>query len=225
MPPAANVVATAARPSQAPTANVAAARAPAAIDDDVSAEAAALRTEAPPSELDAGASSGAEAAPEQSAPPSVLHIAPLWRRAAAFAIDTVAIGLVLFILLTLASLIAGLHTPPTQLTGIDALMLKAHALAPVLFPILWLGAVLATCYCAAFAFLQQGRTLGRRLLGLSLVDLRGRSPTPGRAVARAVLAAFSVAFGFAGFWLALFDRHGQALHDKLTRTLVVERLG
>jgi uncharacterized RDD family membrane protein YckC len=67
----------------------------------------------------------------------------------------------------------------------------------------------------------RGQTLGRKLTGIQLVDRSGLPPLPTRAVIRAVLAGFSFLFFFAGYWLALFDRKGQTLHDKLTRTYVV----
>jgi uncharacterized RDD family membrane protein YckC len=57
------------------------------------------------------------------------------------------------------------------------------------------------------------------------VDDSGAAPGPARALVRAALALVSFALFLAGFWLALFDRRGQTLHDKLTRTFVVRLLG
>ena len=37
-----------------------------------------------------------------------------------------------------------------------------------------------------------------------------------------MLSLLSFALFLSGFWLALFDRHGQTLHDKLTKTFVVK---
>ena len=72
------------------------------------------------------------------------------------------------------------------------------------------------------AFLWNGRTLGRLLLGLRLVDTHGVAPAPGRAIVRAILASLSFVLFLGGFWMALFDRRGQTLHDKLTSTFVVQ---
>jgi uncharacterized RDD family membrane protein YckC len=166
-----------------------------------------------------------ETAPEQT--PASIAIASrpaaLWKRVAAFSIDALAVTAILALYLALAALVAGITAPPTQLTGLDAVIARAHALRPVLPAASVLTVLVALSYCAAFAFLQGGHTLGRRSMGIRLVDDRGEPPTPGRALTRALIAAASFAFGLAGFWLALFDRDGQALHDKLTRTFVVQR--
>jgi uncharacterized RDD family membrane protein YckC len=100
-------------------------------------------------------------------------------------------------------------------------MARVHQLHAVLAPCVALALVLGLVYTAAFALLWDGRTPGRRLLGIRLVDRTGLAPAPGRAIARAVLALVSFVPFLAGFWLALFDRRGQTLHDKLTQTFVV----
>jgi uncharacterized RDD family membrane protein YckC len=98
-------------------------------------------------------------------------------------------------------------------------MLKS--LLSIALPALLLAAILAFVYTTLFAFLFRGRTPGRRLLGIHLVDGTGAAPGPGRALIRAALSLVSFGLFLSGFWLALFDRHGQTLHDKLTRTFVV----
>jgi uncharacterized RDD family membrane protein YckC len=97
-----------------------------------------------------------------------------------------------------------------------------HALKSVLLPGIFLLLVLATVYCAVAAFLWNGRTLGRLLLGLRLVDTHGLAPAPSRAFVRALLSVVSFGLFLGGFWMALFDRRGQTLHDKLTSTFVVQ---
>jgi uncharacterized RDD family membrane protein YckC len=153
-----------------------------------------------------------------------IHARPasLWRRLLAFTIDATAITAVAGVYLVLASSIAGLQVPETGLSGLDALVLRARALEPILLPGAFLVLVLALVYCAVAAFLWKGRTLGRRLLGLRLVDTSGLAPAPGRAVVRALLATLSFGLFLAGYWMALFDRRGQTLHDKLTSTFVVQ---
>ncbi len=148
--------------------------------------------------------------------------ASLWRRLLAFSIDTGAIAGVAALYLMLASSVAGVHAPETALSGPDALIVQMHALQSVLVPGVVLVLLLSLVYCAVAAFLWNGRTLGRRLLGLRLVDTHGLAPAPGRAIVRAVLATLSFGLFLAGFWMALFDRRGQTLHDKLTSTYVVQ---
>lgn len=96
-------------------------------------------------------------------------------------------------------------------------LLLSHRLA-----FLWvaLAAMLALAYSWLFATLG-GRTPGMALAGLRLQSVRGGAPTPAVAFARAAWAIPSAALGLVGFALALFDRRGQTLHDKLAGTLVV----
>ena len=161
-----------------------------------------------------------------AAQPSDLEVharpASLWRRLLALTIDTGAIAGVAALYLMLASSVAGVKSPQTALSGLDAFVVQLRALESVLVPGLFLVFVLSLVYCTVSAFLWNGRTLGRRLLGLRLVDTRGLAPAPGRAVIRALLAGLSFGLFLAGFWMALFDRRGQTLHDKLTSTYVVQ---
>ena len=60
------------------------------------------------------------------------------------------------------------------------------------------------------------------VLGLRLVDTHGLAPAPTRAIVRALLSVVSFGLFLGGFWMALFDRRGQTLHDKLTSTFVVQ---
>jgi uncharacterized RDD family membrane protein YckC len=148
--------------------------------------------------------------------------ASLWRRLLSFAIDAGAIAGVASLYLLLASSVVGVEAPQQGLAGAEALAAQARAFQSILVPGLVLVLVLALVYCAIAAFLWNGRTLGRRVLGLRLVDTHGLSPAPGRAVVRALLATLSFGLFLAGFWMALFDRRGQTLHDKLTSTFVVQ---
>ncbi len=148
--------------------------------------------------------------------------ASLWRRLLSFTVDTAAIAGVAALYITLASSVTGLKTPEAGLTGLDAFVAWLRALHTVLLPGFFLVLVLALVYCAVAAFLWNGRTLGRLLLGLRLVDTHGLAPAPGRAIVRAVLASLSFGLFLGGFWMALFDRRGQTLHDKLTSTFVVQ---
>jgi uncharacterized RDD family membrane protein YckC len=137
--------------------------------------------------------------------------AAVWRRVTAWVTDSVFVVAVVLSFLVLAmSIIA-----PKNLT-------LAQQLSAIAAPGVALGVMLAVVYGTLFAVLWDGRTLGRRLAGIHLVDSSGQAPGTMRALARALLSVVSFALFLAGFWLALFDRHGQTLHDKLTRTFVVK---
>lgn len=213
----------------APVSNVATAPPPSSsASPAVAAAALAAPAWAPPSPEDSAPPSPVEPRPLEIVPDSAPELraepASLWRRLFAFLIDAALVGGVWWLFLFAAAAVIGLKAEPTHLIGLDDLMARLHAYQPVMLPGAVLGALLAGTYCAAFAFLRGGRTLGRWVLGLRLVDARGLPPSPLRAVLRAVLAVFSFALFLVGFWLALFDRRGQALHDKLTRTFVIHPL-
>jgi len=148
-------------------------------------------------------------------------VAPLWRRALAFAVDGATISGIAAVYLWAASTVAGASGSATRLSGLDRWAARAQALQPIIIPGVLLGVVIAIAYSAAFAVLMNGRTFGRLMAGTRLVDRTGLPPSPTRAVIRALLAGVSFALFLGGFWLALFDRRGQTLHDKLTSTFVV----
>lgn len=166
-----------------------------------------------PSEEDAFASEQAVDSDQVLARP-----ASLWRRTLSWVFDLAVIGGAVVGLLLLAVTVIGAKAVPNNLHGIDAFFFKVH---PIAIPALGLTVLIAVLYTTLGAFLLRGRTLGRLLLGIRLVDESGQAPGLIRSLLRAVFSIASFAFFLAGFWLALFDRHGQTLHDKLTRTFVV----
>lgn len=147
---------------------------------------------------------GAQAA--EPASDAVLRARPaaLWRRLVASAVDGAVVLTVGALYLALAHLVTG----RSRLDG-------------VLLPALALMLLVAGVY-AAVGSLWGGRTLGLHLVGIRLVDGRGQTPDPMRALVRTLLGGVSAALLGGGFWLALVDRRGQTLHDKLTSTFLVQ---
>jgi resuscitation-promoting factor RpfA len=147
--------------------------------------------------------------------------APLWRRIGALLVDTALASGVAFGVGKAVFLAARLPGTPAGMSGLDGLSLKVHDSPRALIAVVALTLLLLLGCSVLFAVRLSGRTPGRLLFGLRLVDRRGQPPGTARAVARAVLSLLSAALCFAGFWLLLFDRRGQALHDKLVSTFVV----
>ncbi|MFO0597902.1 MAG: RDD family protein [Myxococcaceae bacterium] len=137
--------------------------------------------------------------------------AALWRRLGAWLTDLLFISVMVLGLLVVATQVIA----PKNLTPLQQLV-------SIALPGAALAVLISFVYTALFAFLWQGRTPGRRMMGIYLVDARGHAPAPLRSLIRALLSLVSFALFLSGFWLALFDRHGQTLHDKLTRTFVVK---
>lgn len=133
--------------------------------------------------------------------------ASLWRRSFAWVFDLIVIAAVVGGFFAAALAVIGKPSPSLLLS--------------VALPGLGVVGFVAFVYTTLFAFLWRGRTPGRRLLGIHLVDASGHAPNAGRALVRAALSLASFTLFLSGFWLALFDRRGQTLHDKLTSTFVV----
>lgn len=126
--------------------------------------------------------------------------------------------------LSLIALVAGFFLAGAVLIIAPKGLSLTHGLLAIALPALLLSAVLSFVYTTVFAFLFQGKTPGRRLAGIRLVDRTGSAPGPGHALLRAALSLVSFGLFLSGFWLGLFDRRGQTLHDKLTHTFVVRFL-
>jgi uncharacterized RDD family membrane protein YckC len=146
-------------------------------------------------------------------------VAPLWRRLSAWCVDLVLIGTVSFLFFYAAA--AMVHRDLLG-PGFDLLAEPSRATGLLWLFGLLLFALLTLLYLALFTALG-GETPGKGLLGLRVIDRWGQAPSAGRSVARAVLALGSAAFALTGFFLVLFDRRRQSLHDKLAGTFVVLR--
>lgn len=136
----------------------------------------------------------------------VLGPAGFWRRAAAFGLD----GLWLFCVAgTVSWLVFGIALPYGVGGG---WRVTGAALVHELLPALVLVA----------GWARYGTTPGKLLLDLRVVDARsGARPGAVQAVLRYVgyfVSALPLGLGF--LWI-VFDRHNEALHDKLARTRVV----
>ncbi len=134
-----------------------------------------------------------------------------WQRLGAFLVDGLLIGGLVFLMLSAASLAVGRGGSGDALSAVGKLAIPGAAL----------GTLLSLVYATLSAVLFRGRTAGRLVFAIRLVDKTGDAPQFTRAIIRAVLAVVSFLLLLSGFWLALFDRKGQTLHDKLTGTFVV----
>ncbi len=88
--------------------------------------------------------------------------------------------------------------------------------------VVFLGAILYVVWWVRE--LRQGRTPGKRLLGLRVVaENTGDAPGLGRMFVREIPGRFvsGLIFGLGYLW-AILDKNAQAWHDKIARTLVVK---
>lgn len=92
----------------------------------------------------------------------------------------------------------------------------------------WLmAAVFPVAYAILFlSLLRNGLTPGKKLLGLQVVEQNtGRVPGFGKMFLREIVGRIlsGLFLGLGYFW-ALFDKNGQAWHDKLAGTVVLKRV-
>lgn len=149
----------------------------------------------------------------------IVH-AGFWRRCGALVIDQLVLGLSLYALLLAIVVVAAMSGGWSD----DA----SGKQVPAWFFIVYLGAI--ACYYIAAALyysLQESSThqatLGKRALGIKVVDAHGRRLTRKHALGRWFAAALSYLTLYIGFLLAAFTERKQALHDMAAGTLVVDR--
>jgi len=173
------------------------------------------------SEVTAGSTGSQAQSPRATARAGLrVRVAGFWRRALAFAVDGV-------ILLVLFGALGGLsamllHRPLPRLSqlGPDYLVDVAVNGDALTLTGLALFAVLALAYFAVFHGLV-GQTVGKRLLGIRVIDGFGERLSFGRAVLRSfgyVASSLLLLLGF--LWIA-FDREKRGLHDWIADTYVI----
>jgi uncharacterized RDD family membrane protein YckC/type II secretory pathway pseudopilin PulG len=145
--------------------------------------------------------------------------AGFWRRCGALLIDALVLGMGFYAVVFAAALAAGLS---------GAWAGVAQGRMPAWFIPAYVGLLLAYYLAAALYYsLQessaQQATLGKRALGIKVVDAQGRRLSRGHALGRWFAAALSYLTLYIGFLMAAFTGRKQALHDMVAGTLVVDR--
>lgn len=149
-----------------------------------------------------------------------LVYAGFWLRAGALLIDTVATSII-FSPLSILSIWDTFSRfdwdhPETADPGFSGLQIG----------LVFLGLLFGWLYYSISESSTWQGTLGKRLLGLQVVDLNGHRIRFGRATARYCLKtteSFLCCIGLAGYVMAAFTEKNQALHDMVVGTLVVKR--
>lgn len=81
--------------------------------------------------------------------------------------------------------------------------------------------ILALLYFSSLESSKYQATLGKSLMGLKVVDMKGDRISPGKAIGRYLSKIISALILMIGFIMAGFDARKQALHDKIANTLVI----
>jgi uncharacterized RDD family membrane protein YckC len=146
-----------------------------------------------------------------------------WRRLFAFLIDKVILYFVSLILFLIGLLALGLrgdmmdrvlaaHADLTHGMGVFALLYLAASLLAGMTYFTWFHGM-------------GGRTPGKMLLGLRVIQASGEPMTPGIAFLRWVGYLISGAVLCLGFLWIAFDGRKQGWHDKIAATLVIRERG
>jgi uncharacterized RDD family membrane protein YckC len=138
--------------------------------------------------------------------------ASFWRRAIAQLLDaaaTVFLILVVFVIWALGhSLLFGRSAAP----GDGAIL---FLLSSALF-VDWVSQVPLICS-------KHRGSLGMKVMGILVTDLRGNRLSVARATARHFGKILSCSVGFMGFWVQPFTKSKQTLHDMITASVVLKR--
>jgi uncharacterized RDD family membrane protein YckC len=151
-----------------------------------------------------------------------VHVVGFWKRAVAAAIDLAVIIPVALLVTWLASKIAGVHLPPSNLkvTDLDLWLDLVLATDPALVMGLVLFIAIGLFYLLA-AHIVLGRTLGMRVLKLRVIDVYGEAPSPARCAVRCLGYLASAATLFLGFLWIGFDSEKRGLQDWIAGTYVI----
>jgi uncharacterized RDD family membrane protein YckC len=155
-------------------------------------------------------------------PVAELALAPISRRAAARVIDAGLLGIVGFALI-LPFMVAAVGISEPGSHGKDGGVWSGPAVVGWILVI----AILPFAY-EALQLALWGQTLGKRAMGLRVISESGEPAQPVQAVGRAVINNVLYLFGcgvgtlMAYLWAIWDEPLHQALHDRLTGTVVVD---
>lgn len=149
---------------------------------------------------------------------SPFSLGATWRRAVAVIID---IAFVEVTALYLGQWINRLFTQGitsfTTESELQSLAMQQQIAVIIMF------STLVILYFAGLPSLWNGKTLGKSLLNLRVVDSDGNTPDFANLLLRNIIGYFaSIAVLFGGFIIAFFDEERRTLHDRLANTRVIK---
>lgn len=148
-----------------------------------------------------------------------LRYAGFWRRLVAALIDGVAVGLLWFVMSGLYAFVTSRILETTAFSP-DGVALD-RALSLISAGRWVMGALLALVYFAIPEGTRRGASLGKAAMRLHVARTDGAAAGLGRSVLRTALKPLSAAPLMLGFLMAGWNRRKQALHDLLSRSVVL----
>ncbi len=148
-----------------------------------------------------------------------VHVAGMWRRAAAGFVDLLVLAPIVVVLVWVTSRLTGARVPSSR-TSLDFWLDLLLTSDPAVLSAVIIA--LATTLLYQFVFqATAGQTLGMRLLRLRVIDVYGEPPSYPRAGLRTAGMLASAATLFLGFWWIGFDAEKRGLHDWMAGTYVI----
>jgi uncharacterized RDD family membrane protein YckC len=188
-----------------------------------SGDAPAVKAEAPPMRAPTPAPERVRAPtarPVRREAGTTVNVVGFWRRSAAAGIDLAVIIPVASLLTWIASAIAGVHIPRSNMHGPDFWLDLFLASDPALLMALGLFTAIGCIYLFVFQ-VTMGRTLGMHVLKIRVIDLWGDTPSNARCAARTAGYVASALTLFLGFLWIGFDSEKRGLHDWIAGTYVI----
>jgi uncharacterized RDD family membrane protein YckC len=153
--------------------------------------------------------------------PAAVYVVGFWRRLIAAIIDLAIVAPAALFVTVIASGVSGVRMPPNlRLVDIDMWIDLVLATEPALVMALVLFCAIGLVYLLVF-HVAVGRTLGMQALRITIIDLYGDRPSPGRCVARCAGYVAGVATLFLGFLWMGFDSEKRGLQDWIAGTYVI----
>jgi len=151
-----------------------------------------------------------------------VYVVGFWKRLVAAVIDLAVIVPSALIITLLASKVAGVHLPPSNLhiLDIDLWIDLVLATDPALMMGLVLFIAIGLVYLLVFQLIR-GRTLGMRVMKMKIIDIYGDPPSPAKCVVRSagyIASAATLGLGF--LWIG-FDSEKRGLQDWIAGTYVI----
>lgn len=176
---------------------------------------------APPRPPVSGQRPAAPSAPAglpESIPESEMVYAGFWRRFFAIIIDGTLLSFILVPILAIgaAFLMPMMMTASSNGEPSMGAMFGLFALYGSLF-------LIGALYFVVFERSASGATLGKRMVGIRVVDKEGRRIGFGRSLGRQLGRILSAMPLYAGYLMAAFTGRKQALHDFVAGTLVIDK--
>lgn len=140
--------------------------------------------------------------------------APLWRRLAAMAYDSVLVAAIWMVVAFIVLSLFGIDNART----VDG---SAVTLDPVYKNILFAAMILSAWSFFAWFWTHSGQTLGMQAWRIRVQNAGGAPITVGQTVIRFAGAIVSVLVAGCGYWLMLFSPDRKTLHDRLSASEVM----